>query len=141
MSAYGPGRLDSISRANLAGIGRSWHEVLPNDSPPVDADTLGNVPPGCFALYVGMEGFVRFITRGASLNVSPSAHANVDWVNAGMPSNVSLMLGGSPVNVVWLPAIRESVRVWAPAGTYLWAEVVHVLAHDSSATNIFALAV
>ena len=123
------GRLDQIQKPNLAGYARDWMEVVPDDSPPLDG-SIGNTGSGCFALYIGTAGFVRFLTRGGQTEAFSSTRHLVNWV-APM-SQVFLEIGGVRHPVVWLQAVPKSVRVWAPEGTYLNGEIVHVFGHDTT---------
>ena len=130
-------RLDNISRPNFARVARDWMAVLPNDMPPAIDGGLGNVGAGCFGLYVSFEGYVRFITRGQQLDLIDGDRHEVVWLDANMPVLLEIAGVGHPVQ--WLPAIASSVRVYAQEGAYLYGEVVHVLAHDTTATGIFSL--
>ena len=130
-------RLDLISRPNLARVARDWEPVVPNDNAPVMSGLQGNVGAGCFGLFVSREGYVRFISRGQQRSLVAGAHHDVDWLDA--TTAVELGIGGVMHPVQWLPAIPGSVRVYAQAGDYLYGEVVHVMAHDTTATEIFAL--
>lgn len=132
-------RLDLISRPNLGRVGRSWGSVTPNDSPPVLNGPVGNTGAGCFGLYVSMSGYVRFITRGHQFVMVAGGQHDVTWLDPTMP--VELELGGVRHPVQWLTSVPESVRVYAQDGAYLYGEVVHVMAHDTTATGIFSLSV
>ena len=134
-------RLDTISRPNYGPTAWDWLPVLPNDLPPVDASDVGNTGSGCIGLYIGMDGYVRFLSRAQQFNLISGDHHDVVWLDPLMP--VMLELGGVQHPVQWLPSVPPSVRVWAPGGTYLWGQIVHVLAHDSTvpAGSIHALLV
>ena len=121
------GRLDNIQRPNLAGYARDWVSVIPNDNPPLDGSE-GNTGSGCFALYVGHDGWVRFLTRGSQTHLLSGTQHEVEWL--GHP--LELELGGVRHPVFWLPAVPSSVRVFAPAGTYIQGEVVHIMAQETT---------
>lgn len=137
----GASRLDNISRPNLAGVARGWSLVTPNDTPPAGASDVGNTGVGCFGLFVAMEGYVRVVFRGAQFSALAGDSHLAQWLTNLMP--VQLMIGGQLHPVQWLQGIRESVRIWATEGTYLWGEAVHVLAHDSTVPqgHLFSLRV
>lgn len=123
-------RLDTISRPNYGPTAWDWYSVTPSDSPPANQTEVGNTGSGCIGLYVGMDGFVRFISRGGQfVEVTGTVH-NVVWLDPTMP--VELELAGVRHPVQWLPSIPASARVWAPGGTYLWGQIVHVLGHDTT---------
>ena len=132
-------RLDLISRPNLGRVGRQWDAVVPNDFPPTIGGVPGNTGGGCQGLFVSRAGYVRFIDRGHLLSMVTGSHHAVDWMDQTML--VEIELNGLPHPVQWLPAVPESIRVYAQDGQYLWAEVIHVLAHDTSATEIFSIRV
>ena len=123
-------RLDLISRPNLGRVARRWSLVTPNDIPPTLNGPVGNTGVGCFGLYVAMEGWLRVICRADQFTQTTGVHHDVDWL--AITTLVELNLGGTAHPVQWLPAIPVSERIWAPTGTYLWGEFVHVLAHDST---------
>ena len=132
-------RFDNISRPNFGGIAHDWALVIPNDNPPVMNGGVGNVGRGCFALYVSDDGYIRFITRGQEQSMSGGQHTDVVW--GAMEDAVFLEISPDEHPVQWLPSLASSVRVWAPAGTYLYGEVVHVLAHDTTISTVHALSV
>ena len=131
-------RLDNFVRPNLGQVSRRWDEIVPDDMPPVVTGEAGNCPPGTVGLYVAREGYVRFITRGAQFGMVAGAHHDVFWLNP-TGSEVFLDIGGTQHRVQWLPAVPDSVRVWAADATYLWGQVVHVLAHETTAVGVYAL--
>ena len=122
------GRLDVISRPNLAGVARTWTNLVPDDMPPSSPDQIGNCPPGTFALYAGSAGWVRCIFREELFATAMGQSSNVHW----MMSMAHLNIGGMNHPINWLPAVTPSVRIFLPEGTYLHGEVAHVLAHDST---------
>ena len=126
----GADRLDGISRPNMGRVARAWNPIIPNDSPPRTLSEVGNCGSGCFGLYCGSDGFIRFIDRSAQLHFVAGPSHDVNWLMMGHP--VQLNLGGTLHPVQWDPEIEASIRVWAPAGTYIWAECVHVLANETS---------
>ena len=142
MTQQNANRLDVISRPNFGGIGRSWTLVTPDDSPPASPSILGNVPLGTFALYSSEDGFIRFITRGQQPGVVGVLNSEVYWDDGlGNQHPVQSMLGPDAHNVFWLFGLIDSVRVYAPAGTYLYAEVIHVLSRETTSGIIHALSV
>ena len=142
MTQANASRLDVISRPNFGGVGRAWTLVTPNDSPPASPALIGNVPLGTFALYSSEDGFIRFITRGQQSGIVGTINTEVFWDDGlGNRHPVQSLLGPDAHNVFWLFGLIDSVRVYAPAGTYLYAEVIHVLLHDTTSGTIHALSV
>lgn len=134
------GRLDNITRPNLAGIARSWAAVTPDDSPPIDSEDVGNTGIGCFGLYISREGYVRFITRDQQFNLVSGQNADVYWQNdLAQRFRTNLRLGGVDYPIKWLPTVPDSVRPYFQAGAYLYGEVIHVFAHETTASGIFSL--
>ena len=121
-------RLDVISRPNMGGVGRAWSLIVPDDVPPATSAVVGNTGEGCFGIYAGSDGWVRFISRSEQFMSVMGQSTNIHWMTSGAMLNI----GGMNHPIQWLPAVTPSVRVWAPAGTYIWAEAVHVLASDTS---------
>ena len=132
-----PDRLDAISRPNMARVARSWLPVVPDDIPPALNGGPGNVGPGCFGLYVSREGYVRFITRGEQFDLVIGTEHEVMWMAPGYA--VELEVNGMRHPVQWLPSVPSSVRVYAQDGAYLYGHIIHVLAHDTTATEMFSL--
>ena len=123
-------RLDNFSRPNLGLVARNWTGVTPNDSPPTDQSRAGNTGSGCIGLYVAMEGWVRVIFRANQFSLTAGAHHDIDWL--GLGHLVMVSLAGVLHPLQWLPAVPVSERIWATDGTYLWGEMVHVMAHDTT---------
>ena len=61
------------------------------------------------------------------------------WGPSAIP--VFLQIGSDVYEVDWLSGLLQSVRPYFQDGAYLYGEVLHVLAHDTTATGIFALTV
>ena len=132
------GRLDQIARPNLAGFANKWAEVVPDDSPPLDG-SIGNTGSGCFGLYVSHAGFIRFISRGDHFGQFIAVENEVAWTPTEVP--VRWQMGADDYEVQWLLSNPNSVRPYFTEGAYLWGEVVHVLAHDTTASGIFSLTI
>lgn len=135
-------RLDSISNTRLSQIPRSWHLVIPDDSPPTALDQLGNTGEACVGIYCSEEGWVRFVSRGQQLGVRQRVGAfplvwndNAGGVNHGL----YLELGGMNYELILGLSVPDSVRVWAERGSYIWGELVHIMSHDTTCPTIHAL--
>ena len=106
--------------------------------PPAVTGEGGNTGTGCVGIFVAQDGYVRMIFRGQQFSLVGGDHHDVQWP---IGHQVGLMLAGVSHRVQWLPSVADSVRVWAEAGTYLWGQCVHVMAHDSTVPlgSLFAL--